>query len=190
MKSLTVATVALCALLACTVMLAWPRERLPQRPPLPQLFQAANSHVCVDQDPCNTLPQSLAETQEAPIALVDVPEAPPAVRKVAPRPAAPLNCAWSWRDDDPGRFYLYHSGTQIGAWDVAEGYYRSYDGENWGPRSETLQLTSAAQGERTSRFQPTRPAVGPMTPEMSSYSGSGCAGGSCGLGGRLRARRR
>ena len=43
---------------------------------------------------------------------------------------------WQSTPTDPGRLYLYRDGVQIGGYDLAEHFYRSYDGKDWGPRTE------------------------------------------------------
>lgn len=37
------------------------------------------------------------------------------------------DCEWRFRADDPGRFYLYRSGVQVGGWDGNDGRWMDYD---------------------------------------------------------------
>src|SRR5262249_14032273 len=49
---------------------------------------------------------------------------------------------YSWRShpDDPERVYLYLDGKQIGGWCYTAKHYRSFDGKNWGPPTDTAPV--------------------------------------------------
>lgn len=49
---------------------------------------------------------------------------------------------YSWRTtaDDPDRIYLYLDGKQIGGWCYSAKHYRSFDGTNWGPPTDTAPV--------------------------------------------------
>ena len=42
---------------------------------------------------------------------------------------------WVPSNADPGRLYLYRDGVQVGGYDLAEHYYRPFDGKVWGERT-------------------------------------------------------
>jgi hypothetical protein len=45
---------------------------------------------------------------------------------------------WQWRPSDPGRYYLFKNGFQIGGYDIWFDYYRAYDHrtQTWGPKED------------------------------------------------------
>jgi hypothetical protein len=45
---------------------------------------------------------------------------------------------WEWRPSDPGRYYLFKNGVQVGGYDVWFDYYRAYDAgtRTWGPKED------------------------------------------------------
>jgi hypothetical protein len=45
---------------------------------------------------------------------------------------------WEWRHSDPGRYYLYRGGVQVGGYDIWFDYFRPYDPktQKWGPKGD------------------------------------------------------
>ncbi len=43
---------------------------------------------------------------------------------------------WVQSTTDPGRVYLYRAGVQVGGYDLAEHFFRPFDGKVWGERTE------------------------------------------------------
>jgi hypothetical protein len=53
--------------------------------------------------------------------------------------------SWQSTPNDPSRVYLYLDGKQIGGWCYADKYYRPFDGQNWGPPTNTAPVRPPEQ---------------------------------------------
>jgi hypothetical protein len=53
-------------------------------------------------------------------------------------PDADGDYQWEWRRSDPGRYYLFQGGVQIGGYDIWFDYYRPYDAtrDRWGEKCD------------------------------------------------------
>ena len=62
-------------------------------------------------------------------------------------PAISAEPVYSWRSrtDEPNQTYLHLDGKQIGGWDNRARHYRSYDGTNWGPPTNTAPVRPPEQ---------------------------------------------
>jgi hypothetical protein len=91
--------------------------------------------------------------------------------------------AYSWRSraDDPDRIYLYLDGKQIGGWSYLARHYRSFDGKNWGPPTDTAPVRPPEQRVVVSAQQPpmmiprqsstARPLRGPLRVRLGTAIG-------------------
>lgn len=61
-------------------------------------------------------------------------------------PAAAAEPEYTWRTlpDDLDRIYLYQDGKQVGGWCYSAKHYRTFDGKEWGPPTNTAPIKPPA----------------------------------------------
>ena len=61
-------------------------------------------------------------------------------------PAIAVEPVYTWRTSagDPDRVYLYQDGKQIGGWCYQGKHYRTFDGKEWGPPTNTAPMKPPA----------------------------------------------